>query len=91
MIEQAFDENGKCIAVLEWALVDEKGIIDDNGKFIFVENIWIWKGTKEGFKIMKEFIKKIGTMIPTATHAYWSRKKFNNSVRTYERKLIYGG
>jgi hypothetical protein len=90
MIEQVFDSEGRCIAVCEWAMVNEKGILDDNGTYIFVRELWIWKGVKGGYKLMKGLIQKLGSAFPQATHAYWKRKKYNGEVRTYNRGEIYG-
>lgn len=90
MIEQVFDSEEKCIAVCEWALVDKNGSLDDNGTYICVNNLWIWKGCDNGYKIIKGLIKKLGDYFPNATHAYWKRKKFNGEVRTFNRKVIYG-
>ena len=90
MVETINDKKGRCVAYLEWALVDNKGIIDDNGTYIFVKELWIWKGVKHGYKIMRGFIKDLGTKFPNATHTYWKRKKYNGIVKTYNRRVIYG-
>jgi hypothetical protein len=90
VIEQVFDSEDKCIAVCEWALVNKDGILDDNGTYIFVKELWIWKGVKGGYKLIRDLIHKLGETFPQATHGYWKRKKYNGSVRTYTKERIYG-
>ena len=90
MIEHILDNRGRCVAYLEWALVDDKGIIDDKGTYVFVREMWIWSGMKKGYSIIKGFIKKICETFPQAKYGYWRRPKHNGRVRVYKREVIYG-
>ena len=90
MVEHVTDPEGRVIAYMEWSLVNDKGVLDDNGTYVFVRELWIWSGVKHGIYIIKSFINKIADEFPKATHGYWKRKKHNNRIKVFTRKELYG-
>jgi hypothetical protein len=90
MTEQVNDKDGKCVAYIEYSLVNDKGILDDAGTYIFIRRLWIWSGLGSGYKTIKYFIKTICEQFPKASVGYWKNREFNGSVRLYERTKIYG-
>jgi hypothetical protein len=90
MMEQIEDKDGKCVAYIEYSLVNDKGVLDDKGTFIFIRRLWIWSGLGRGYKIIRGFIKTICEQFPQASVGYWKNRTFKGSVRLYNRKVIYG-
>jgi hypothetical protein len=90
MVETINDSEGRCIAFLEWSMVNAQGILDDKGEYVFVRELWIWKGMKHGLYLIKSFIKKICEEFPQAKYGYWKRKKYGDRVKVFGRDTIYG-
>jgi hypothetical protein len=90
MLELYYDNEGKVIGAMCWRMCNEKGLMDDNGIYGFVDEIWIWNGTKDGIKIIREFINRCFSQFPQMQYAYWKRKKYSNRIKVYTRKEIYG-
>lgn len=89
--EQVNDSCGRCVAYIEYSLVNDKGVLDDKGTFIFIRRLWIWEGLKSGYKTIKYFIKTICEQFPQASNGYWKNRTFEGSVRLYNRGKIYKG
>ena len=90
MMEQIEDEDGKVIAYIEYSLVNDKGVLDDNGTYIFVRRLWIWKQLGKGFSVIKKFIKTICEQFPNVKYGYWKDRTFDGPPKLYKREVIYG-
>jgi hypothetical protein len=91
VIESVEDSEGRVVAYIEYSLVNDKGILDDNGTYIFARRLWIWKQATSRYRIIRGFIKSICEQFPKVTHGYWKDRDFNGPVKTYNRKVISHG
>lgn len=72
MLSVIRDEFGRISASLEWNLVNERGQLDRQGRYIFVHQIEVSPGC-ENRDLMKQFIPMIADLAPRALGAYWVR------------------
>lgn len=79
-LEHLHDKEGKCIAFCDWTLCDEQGNVKNNGKFIYIYDIWCYKRNGS----IPKFIKIIDKKAPNAKFVYWrhtKRKRFKMYLR----------
>lgn len=92
MVDHIADYDGKVIAYIEWSVTNKDGILDDNGEYCFIREMWIWDKVRgdRGRKMIRSFIKKISENLPQLKYAYWKRHKYNGRVKVFKREAIYG-
>lgn len=99
MVSVEKNENGYVIGYIEFEVVDSDGQFENNGKYIYVQNIWIHPKQRKG-KILRELSRMIYEHPYTrnSTHVYWEiyrdkeRKKILESEERewiHENKRIY--
>lgn len=71
-------ENDLIKAYIEWQVVDEKGIQDDYGLYIYIKDLWI-SPKHRGKKLLNRLIKLIDQdeRSKSAVSVYWQRSKYN--------------
>jgi hypothetical protein len=75
--------NGQLEAVCEWTPVDDNGIADVHGKWIFVHQLEMTQGVRRS-EVIRAVIWQIATLMPHAMGAYWQRHD-----QTHERLHWY--
>ena len=73
MIEVIRNPKGDIIAVCEWLLFNEKGLLDDKGTFIMIAELEINKECR-GNGVMKKMIKAIHVRSLGANKVFFWRK-----------------
>ena len=87
MIEHRLDKDGKVEAYCTWRIVNADGRMDDLGKFVFVDELWIHKSVfKKSY--IRDFIKTISEKAPTAMYGYWVRPKYGNRSKIFSREQL---
>jgi len=89
MVTVLKDEEDRVISYCEWCLVDEKGDLQDNGRYLFVRELWIHEKYRQKGMIEK-MIYKIAPEAPAAIYAYWRRRKYNDRIKLFRRSKLYG-
>ena len=82
------DAEGRVIAWAEFRRVNEKGIEDICGDYLWVEEVWIHKDFRTAHKfnaIMKEFINTYAAKYPWCEYIYWTRGKYDERMSLYNR------
>ena len=82
------DAEGRVIAWAEFRRVNEKGIEDICGDYLWVEEVWVHKDfrTRKGFNdILKAFINTYAAKYPWCQYIYWQRGKYNERMSLYNR------
>lgn len=74
MIEILYKDDGEIKAVCEWWMVDNQGHFDPYGEFVWVEDLEITK-SERGNGCIKEFIKRITSIVPQAKYGYFFRQR----------------
>ena len=83
MIESLYDDDGKCIAWIEWTLCRVDGTPDEAGSFIYIYNTWSWKNGN-----YKKLIKDIWDKTPNAVFVYYYRRKYDKQVLWPKRRYL---
>jgi hypothetical protein len=86
MLELIKDEQGNIKACLEWYLVNDKGEFDQQGEFVWVNEVEISPQYRRN-GILKEFARIIIKKAPTAKFGYfWRQEKYpNRDMRIYHK------
>lgn len=87
MLCKKTDSEGKIIAYCEWKLVGQSGYEMENGKYVWVNDIWIHESIRNRH-IVNEIIDEIMTMVPQAEYCYFQRKAYNEKVRIFTRSQM---
>lgn len=72
MIELITDANGELKAVCEFYVVDQQGLLNDNGRLVWIQDVYISPSVR-GNGILKTFTKNIIKKVPQAEAAYFIR------------------
>lgn len=79
----------KIVAYCEWLVVDEEGQPDDLGSFVFIRELWIHHNWRRK-NLIKTFVRIISDKAPSATEAYWERRKYGNRLKQFPRWKLLG-
>lgn len=82
MITTIQDSEGKVTAYCEWRLVGQSGYDMENGKYVWVNDLWIHKSVRHK-GLVNDIIDRIMTIVPQAEYCYFQRKRYNNKVRIF--------
>lgn len=85
MIETIKDEQGKITAYIEWNLLDQYGHFDNDGKYVWINDLYIQKDLR-GNGILKRLSLDIRKLCPQAEEFYFKRHKYKDRVRQYKIK-----
>ena len=88
MLCKKMDSDGKIIAICEWRLVGQSGYDMENGKYVWVNDLWIHESVR-GQNKLYEIIDDIFALVPETTeYCYFQRKEHNNRVRIFTRRQM---
>ena len=73
MIEVIRNDSGDIIAVCEWLLFNERGIIDDRGDICFIAELEINKSCR-GNGVLRQILKGIESKAMTAKRVFYYRE-----------------
>jgi ribosome-binding factor A len=91
MVIDKKDAEGRIIAYAEYRMVNEKGIDDERGEYIWINDVWVHKDyrTRNVFNtILQGFIARQAESYPWAKFIYWQREKHGERMSTYNRAKI---
>ena len=88
MIEVIKDEQGKIVSYIVWQLVDKQGHFNKDGKYVWVDDLWIHPDYRRNGNL-RGFINKISEKAPQAEYCYFNRDKYNDKLSIYRRFNIY--
>jgi len=99
MISVLKNDDGYVTGYIEWEIVNKDGQFENNGKYIYIQNVWIHPQERK-----TEALRDLAVLInkhpysQKATHVYWelykdkdNKKILENEEREwiYENKRIY--
>jgi hypothetical protein len=88
MITTIKDEDRKVICFCEWRLVGQSGFEMENGKYVWVNDLWIHESVRGQSKLY-DIIEDIFAIVPETTeYCYFQRKEHNNRVRIFTRSQM---
>jgi len=75
--------------LIEWYLVDVKGQLDDVGKYMYINELWIHPD-KRRKTTLKHLIQKLNfdPNSYTAKFVYWRNRKFKRLTPSYPRDRL---
>jgi len=99
MVSYKKDESGYIVGFVEWAIVNSDGQFEENGKYIYIQDIWI-KPSHRKTIVLKELATQIyrHQFSQKSSHVYWeiyrnSKAKkiidFNKEEWIHENKRVY--
>jgi hypothetical protein len=82
MIYKIHDKDDKVIAYVVYFQIDKNKTIDENGAYIYVEDVWVHKSIR--FKDTMN--KMLYGLLPLYNnkYIYWQRCKYNDRISLYE-------
>ena len=81
MVTTTKDTEGRITAYIEWSLRDKLGLEDKEGKYVWVNDMWVHPNYR--FKGMfRKFQRLIEPLVPTARFIYWRRKKHKRNGKS---------
>lgn len=88
MLEKILDDNKNLKACLEWYLCNEKGELDDKGRYVWVNDVYINPEYRNN-GILKKFVAQVINKCPQAQYCYfYRRKKYpDRGTRLYPKRL----
>lgn len=94
MLEVIKYDNGEIKGCLEWYLVDNYGYLDDKGRFVWINKVYISPSARND-GCLKKFVQIITSKAPHAEYGYfWRQDKYKDRIRMYHRnrwlKLLGG-
>lgn len=96
MVSVLKDDDGKVISFIEWQVVDENGIQEENANFIFIRYYWKHESLR-GDNSLNEIIKEIlkDNRSRYALFVYWNNNRKNRlhkiiKVDYFKRRLDNG-
>lgn len=90
MIEVEKNKQGFVIAHIEWLPVNRNGKFDNNGKYVWVDNLEIHPDYQRN-GIIRKFMNRIAEKAPQAEYAYWDRDKYNWRIKLFRRNQLIKG
>lgn len=72
MIEIVTDDKGELKAVCEYYIVDQQGLLNDNGRLVWIQDVYISPSVR-GNGVLKTFTRNIIKKVPQAEAAYFIR------------------
>lgn len=81
MISKLHNKDGFIYAYIEWQVVNKDGQYEDNGEYIYVQDLWIQENNRNK-GIMKRLIGMVNRhkFSQNAKYVYWVREKYNDRV-----------
>ena len=78
------DKEGRIIAYCEWRLVGDSGLEVPNGRYVWVNDLWVHRVFRGKNKVNR-IIDEIMRMVPQADYCYFQRKHVNEKLHLYTR------
>ena len=83
MLTKYHDEDGRIIAYCEWLRVGASGYTQDNGDYIWVQDLWVHESFRFQHRV-SDFIDEVMKKVPDAKYCYFNREKLGeNRLRIY--------
>ena len=83
MLTKYHDDDGRIIAYAEWLRVGQSGYTQDNGDYIWVQDMWVHEEYRFQHKVA-DIIDSVMSKIPEAKYCYFNRDKNGESrLRIY--------
>jgi len=79
--------DGKIVAYCEWRLVGPSGYECENGKYVWVNDLWVHPSFRNKYKVNR-MIDEIMRIVPQAEYCYFQRKDVSNKVHLYSRSQM---
>ena len=86
MVTSLKDEDGKIVCYCEWRLVGKSGFDKVNGEYIWVNDLWVHPKYERTSRINR-IIDEVMRMVPSATHCYFKREKYNGRIKMFSREF----
>lgn len=86
MVTVLKDDDGKVISYCEWRLVGKSGFDKPDGKFVWINDVWVHETFRHKNRLGR-LIDEVMRFVPSATHCYFSRKKYNSRIKMYSRNF----
>jgi len=83
MVSVKHDTDGKVIAYIEYFIVNQYGIPDDNGRWCYVRYLWLWEGCR-GMGLVREFLNKEIPKYPNVEKIYWKNDRHNERMKEFD-------
>jgi len=88
MIEQIRDSDDRVVSYMERMQTNEKGYGDDNGKYVFIRDVWVHDDYRYA-RFMERMFSHVYKETPDADWVYWERHKKNGKLECFPKhKLI---
>ena len=87
MIESIKDNEGFIYAYIEWSLRNKFGLEDNDGTYVWVNDLWVHKDYRHK-KLIRMLSIKIYKRVPWVEQVYWKRDKHGGRYSQYEVKEI---
>ena len=84
LIEVRRNKDGLIYSYIEFNLVNRKGYKDPDGRYIFIDDLYIHNDFLNNGSI-RHYIKIITDKFPQVEYGYFVRDKYNKRVRIYTR------
>lgn len=85
VLEYSVDKEGNLTGVVDFWVVDDKGKLDEKGKYAWISNWYINPKYRNNGQIAI-FAKKVIDKVPWVEWAYFAREKYNNRLRIYHKR-----
>ena len=85
MVTNIKDTEGRIVAIAEWRLVGDSGLECTNGRYIWLNDIWIHDAYRNK-RLLNRIIDEIMTIVPEAQYCYFQRKDINDKIHIYSRR-----
>lgn len=101
MVSYLQTQTGEIWAYIEWQILNKDGQFEDDGEYIYVQDLWINEERRTGFgdwRVIKKLIPKIANhrFSNNAKFVQWCRHKYNDrqsrlqTVAYYLRRINHG-
>ena len=76
------NDKGDILGACEWRIVNQHGLDDKDGLYVYISNIEISKSAQHN-GVIKKFILPMALKAPNAIWMYFKRKKYKRRQRFY--------
>lgn len=88
MLTYLKDRDGKIEAFCEWKLVGQSGYEMENGKYLWVNDLWIHESVRNEGRLGM-LIEEIFAVVPDETQiCYFKRSRHSPAIHTYTREQM---
>lgn len=83
-ITHLLNKFGDIKAYMAWDIVTDKGVIDPDGKYLYVYELYICKKYRYNiFKILGKLLGRIKPYCSDCKYIYWGRRKYKNRLKCF--------